>query len=66
MMAIELRAFTDPGHPKCGAQRGPHSLILCELPPDHIVGRNTTPYREHFHTGRNRTGRWYRWAPVES
>jgi hypothetical protein len=48
---------------KCGARRGVKGKTSCELPADHIVGRNHTPYREHNHTGRDRTGRWLSWSP---
>lgn len=33
----------------------------CELPVDHIVGRNHEPFFELAHTGRGPAGYWYAW-----
>lgn len=49
---------------KCGAKFNPRSKTRCELPPDHIVGRDHVPYREHNHTGRDTAGRWRSWSPM--
>lgn len=54
---------TEPPPQRCGARRGPKSKTLCELPPDHIVGRNHRPHHEINHTGRDTNGRWQSWSP---
>ena len=51
----------------CGEPRGLKSQTWCELPADHITGRNTKhPIHEYNHLGRSRTGRWYSWPPLKS
>lgn len=64
-MALEWAVVADPTPPaKCGVYRGRRSLVRCELPPDHMVGRLPgTPVHEPWHLGRGRAGRWYSWAP---
>jgi hypothetical protein len=64
MSTLRLTLATEPQPEKCGAKLGPRSKTLCELPPDHIVGRNHIPYREHNHTGRDTAGRWRSWSPM--
>lgn len=49
--------------PRCGAKRGPKAKTVCELPPDHILGRGHVPYRERNHLGRDSAGRWHSWGP---
>lgn len=48
--------------PQCFHRRGPTSKVICELPPDHIVGRNHEPFFELGHFGRGPSGRWFSWA----
>jgi hypothetical protein len=48
---------------RCGMTPGKKGKRLqCELPPDHVVGRDSgTPYRERKHVGRDVMGRWRTW-----
>lgn len=64
MSTLRLTLATEPQPEKCGARRGPRSKTTCELPPDHIVGRDHVPYREFNHTGRDTAGRWRSWSPM--
>lgn len=55
---------TGPEPVRCGATRGPRSKTRCELPPDHVVGRDTAdPMHWPDHFGRSPAGRWYSWSP---
>jgi len=45
----------------CGSTRGKRGRVRCELPPDHVLGRNAAPFTVDWHTGRGRDGRWITW-----
>jgi hypothetical protein len=62
---MKWELVTHDPYPTCGASRGPRSHTRCELPPDHIVGRDTAPMHYVCHTGRSPTGRWYSWEPSD-
>ncbi len=48
---------------RCGHRRGrTRGYVFCELPVDHIVGRNKEPFFELAHVGRGITGNWYSWG----
>lgn len=47
----------------CGARRGPQAQTYCELPHDHVIGRNYTPSTAPNHLGRDRAGHWHSWPP---
>ena len=58
---IRVEVSTEPDPPTCGAQRAARSPLRCELPPDHVVGRDHEPVEESYHYGRGPSGRWYSW-----
>ena len=62
-MKVARWEFAEPPS-LCGATRGKRSRTRCELPPDHITGRNG-PHQmfEVAHFGRSPSGRWYSWLP---
>lgn len=45
----------------CGATRGHRGRVRCELPRDHVVGRERVPMTYEQHLGRTRTGAWVQW-----
>jgi hypothetical protein len=47
--------------PRCDQSRAKSGKVRCELPPDHILGRNVAPFTVAWHTGRGRDGRWITW-----
>lgn len=50
--------------PVCGKARSISGKVRCELPPDHLIGRNVVPMLEDWHTGRDALGRWQSWPPT--
>lgn len=62
MSTLSLVSIEEPV--KCEAKRGRKSRTTCELPPDHIVGRDATPHYEVKHFGRDSAGRWQSWSPL--
>ncbi len=51
----------------CRAPRGSSKHTRCELPPDHVTGRNSPsgPFYMENHFGRSQAGRWYSWKKVD-
>lgn len=55
--------YVEPEAEQCRDRRAKYKgYVFCELPVDHIVGRNTKPFFELAHAGRARNGAWHSWA----